>query len=318
MEPPIAVDGLCKRYGKRTALDDVTLSVGAGEIVGLLGPNGAGKSTTLSILATLLAADGGTVRVAGHRLPEGASFVRRSVGLVPQQTAVYPALTAAENLRFFASMHGLGRKAAADAASRALSLVGLEGRAVEPVARFSGGMRRRLNLACGILHRPRILLLDEPTVGVDPQSRERIFDAVAALGRDGTSILYSTHYMEEAERVCDRVVLLDSGRVIASGTSAELVAQIGLRPVLHLRTRRPPADDWTPPIGDARVLRRSGAELAIALGENADVAPVLLALDRGGSEVIEVALHTPNLADVFFHLTGRALRDEEGGPAAGV
>src|SRR5205809_2672572 len=207
--PPILVDGLRKSYGAQLALGGVSFEVAAGEIVGLLGPNGAGKSTTLGILATLLRFDAGRVAVACHALPAGAARARRALGLVPQQVALYPTLGARENLRFFACALGLGRAEAARSAAAALDLVGLSARAEEPVARLSGGMRRRLNLACGILHGPRVVLLDEPVVGVDPQSRERIFAAVEGLARSSAAVLYSTHQMEEATRLCARVVLLD-------------------------------------------------------------------------------------------------------------
>ena len=310
MESLIAVESLGKRYGARVALSGVSLSVGAGEIVGLLGPNGAGKTTTLSILATLLTADEGNVRVAGHRLPAEAAAARRLIGVVPQQTAVYPTLTARENLYFFGRMQGLNGRAADRAAAWALSFTALEGRADEPVASFSGGMRRRLNLACGILHRPRVVLLDEPTVGVDPQSRERIFEAVTELAGDGAAVLYSTHYMEEAERLCARVVLLDAGRMIAAAPTAELVARSGMTPIVHLRVRSPLAEGWLGPLDGVRLLEQRGSEISVGVADPSAVGAVLRAATLAGAEILELRLHTPNLADVFFKLTGRALRDE--------
>ena len=321
VEPLIAVEDLAKRYGKRVALAGISFTVGPGEIVGLLGPNGAGKSTTLSIAATLLPADRGTVTIAGRRLPGAAREVRRHLGFVPQQVALYPALTATENLRFFGRMQGLTARAAAEAAARALALVALEGRAGEPVVRFSAGMRRRLNLACGILHRPRVLLLDEPTVGIDPQSRERIFDVAETLRREGAAILYSTHYMEEAERLCGRVVLLDAGRVAAVGTPAELVGRTGMTQSIHLRTVRPLPPGWLARtegarIEGARILDGGGAETAIAVDDAAAVPTVLVSATRAGGEILELTLHRPNLADAFFMLTGRALRDEDAAPSA--
>jgi len=306
----IALEGVTKSYGTRRALAGVDFTVGAGEVVGLLGPNGAGKSTTLAILATLLAADGGRAVVAGHALPDGAAAVRARLGFVPQQTAVYPPLTASENLRFFARMLGLRGATARDAVRRALDTVGLAERADEPVAHFSGGMRRRLNLACGILHRPAVVLLDEPTVGVDPQSRERIFAAVEALARDGAAVLYSTHYMEEAERLCARVVLLDAGRVVAAGTPAELVARAAMRPRLEIRTERPLHPGWLPPLPAARVEHTLDGRVAVSVADPAVVPAVLDAAGRAGGTLLEVALHRPTLADVFFRLTGHALRDE--------
>jgi ABC-2 type transport system ATP-binding protein len=316
VQAAIVVEGLVKRYAGRVALGGVTFDVGSGEIVGLLGPNGAGKSTMLSILATLLVADAGAATVAGHRLPGAAGAVRRAVGLVPQQTAVYPTLTAAENLRFFARMQGLGGAAATAAVQRALALIGLEGRADEPVWRFSGGMRRRLNLACGILHEPRVLLRDEPTVGVDPQSRERIFAAVGELARAGAAILYSTHDMEEAERLARRIVLLDRGQVAAAGTAAALVAAARLTPRLRLRTARVLPEHWLANVDGVRALAGTGTEAVVEVADTAVVPAVLRAAADAGGDVRELALHRPSLADVFFTLTGHALRDDESPAAA--
>ena len=311
MAPPILVDGLHKRYGAQLALCGVSFEAAAGEIVGLLGPNGAGKSTTLGVLATLLRFDAGQVAVAGHALPARAARARRALGLVPQQVAVYPTLGARENLRFFARALGLGGREAARSTAAALDLVGLAARADEPVARLSGGMRRRLNLACGILHRPAVLLLDEPVVGVDPQSRERIFEAIETLARAGAAVLYSTHQMEEAERLCARVVLLDAGRVVAAGTPAALVAGAGLTPVLRLRTARPLPAGWLAGIAGATLAEFSAAETTVKVAETATVPAILAAALRAGGDVLEMALVRPSLADAFFAHTGRALRDED-------
>ena len=312
----ILLDGLRKSYGAHPALGGVSFAVGAGEIVGLLGPNGAGKSTTLGVLATLLRFDAGRVVVAGHVLPAEAARARRVLGFVPQQAAVYPTLGARENLRFFARALGLGGRAAATAVAEALDLVGLAPRAEEPVARLSGGMRRRLNLACGILHHPAVVLLDEPVVGVDPQSRERIFAAVEGLARHGAAVLYSTHQMEEAERLSTRVVLLDAGRVAAAGPPAELVARAGMTTLVRLRTTRPVPAAWLRAIPGARLVKSSADETVIGVADAATV-PALLAAALGAVDgILEVAVHRPSLADAFFALTGRALRDEDVAGAA--
>jgi linearmycin/streptolysin S transport system ATP-binding protein len=306
----IVVDRLEKRYGARRALEAVTFSVHGGEIVGLLGPNGAGKSTTLSILACALRADGGRVEIGGHPLPAEARAARRVLGYVPQRESLYPPLTARENLHFFGRMAGLGGAMIRDAVQRSLALVALDGRADEPIATFSVGMRRRLNLASGILHRPRVLLLDEPTVGVDPQSRECIFEAISGLVAEGAAVLYSTHYMEEAERLCGRVVLLDEGKVVASDTPAALVAELGRSPVLQLHTLGALPERWLSPLPSARLLARSDFQYEIELATVADVPAVLLAAERAGVEIQDLRLRRANLADVFFTLTGRALRDD--------
>ena len=298
-----------KVYRARRALDGVSFEVAPGEIVALLGPNGAGKSTALSIIATLLGQTRGYVEVAGHALPAGARLARRSLGLVPERVAVYPTLTARENLAYFAPLQGLDHRAARAAIARALALVGLESRADEQVAEYSGGMARRLNLACGILHGPRVVLLDEPTVGVDPQARERIYELERSLAADGGAILHSTHLMEEAQRLCDRVILLDGGRVIASGTPAELVARLGLRPLLTLHTERPLPAGWPGTVARARAISATAGRVVLEIDE-VGIVPALLDRARAdGGEVLDLTLHRPDLADVFFHLTGHELRD---------
>jgi len=310
MAAAIEVEMLEKRFGARLALRGVSFSVAHGEIVALLGPNGAGKSTALSILATILSADAGTVRVSGHGLPAEARAARRMIGYVPQRESLYPPLTARENLKFFARMMELDPATVRSASDRVLEIAALDGRADEPVAGFSTGMRRRLNLACGVIHRPRVLLLDEPTVGVDPQSRERIFEAIEGLAREGAAILYSTHYMEEAERLCSRVVLLDEGRIIAAGTADALVARLRSRPSIRLTTARPLPAQWLANVATARVVRHVAGEIEIEVAGLADIPAVLLAAVQAGGEILDMQLHRPNLADVFFTLTGRALRDE--------
>jgi ABC-2 type transport system ATP-binding protein len=316
--PLVRVDGLRVRYAERWALDGVTFAVGRGEVVGLLGPNGAGKTTTLSVLATLRAPDAGTAEVAGRAVDREPAQARRMLGLVPQQVALYPTLTARENLQFFARLLGLPRRERDEAVAGALAVAGLAERADDVVASFSGGMQRRLNLACALLHTPRVLLLDEPTVGVDPQSRERIFTAVRKQAAAGAAVLYSTHYMEEAERLCDRVVLIDHGRVVAAGRPAELVRQTarGLR--LAVVTRRALPSGWLDGVDGARAVRadetvdalaRRGDVTEVAIDDLATAGRVLERAAAHGGEVVEFHLHQPSLQDVFIELTGRALRD---------
>jgi ABC-2 type transport system ATP-binding protein len=311
MPASIVVEDVEKRYGERPALRGVTFHVAAGEIVGLLGPNGAGKSTMLSILATILRADRGRVAIAGFGLPEDAASARRAVGFVPQREALYPTLTARENVEFFARMLGLDRARARASIDRVLAIAMLEERSREPISGFSVGMRRRLNLACGLLHDPRVLLLDEPTVGVDPQSRERIFVAVRELAGAGTAVLYSTHAMEEAERLCHRIVLLDEGAVVAFGTTDELVSRARLAPTVRLATRAPLGDGWLADVRGVRIVRQSDVNAEIEIADLADAPAVMMAAARAGREVLELSLHRPDLADVFLALTGRALRDHE-------
>ena len=214
----LQVSGLRKVYGSLVAVDEVSFSVAPGQLLGLLGPNGAGKSTTVAMLAGLLQPDRGEVLINGERLSGDRHPVKRRIGLVPQDLALYEELTARNNLRFFGALFGLSGDALAGAIDRVLTLVGLSDRATHLVRTFSGGMKRRLNLAAGLLHDPDILLLDEPTVGVDPQSRNAIFDNLESLKARGKALLYTTHYMEEAERLADRIVIIDRGRVLADNT----------------------------------------------------------------------------------------------------
>jgi ABC-2 type transport system ATP-binding protein len=282
-------------------------------VVGLLGPNGAGKTTTLSVLATLRRPTAGIARVAGHAVDREPAAVRRALGFVPQSVALYPTLTARENLAFFARLVGLRGGAARAASAAALEVAGLAERAGDVVATFSGGMQRRLNLACALLHRPRVLLLDEPTVGVDPQSRERILGAVRAQAAAGSAVLYSTHYMEEAERLCDRVVLVDHGRSIAAGAPVALVRSAGHALRLEVITRRPLARGWLSGIERAEATDAGtgvgGAVAHVAIADFTVAAPVLERAAAVGGEVLEFHLHQPTLQDVFIQLTGRALRD---------
>jgi ABC-2 type transport system ATP-binding protein len=221
-EAPVAVRRVARRFGERIAVNDVSFEILRGEIFGLLGPNGAGKSTTVNLLSTYLPADAGEISIEGRPASAGME-VKRLVGVVPQELALYEDLTALENLDFFARIYGLPRWVRRERTQEVLEQVGLQDRAREPVRGFSGGMKRRLNLALGIVHRPAFLLLDEPTVGIDPQSREKIFDIVRELQRSGTTILYTTHYMEEAEQLCDRIAIMDDGRIVAMGTLEELL-----------------------------------------------------------------------------------------------
>jgi len=220
---PIQIDRVVKNFDGRRALDSVTLSLREGEILVLLGPNGAGKSTLVRTIMGRVRPDAGEVRIFGKSAPAGDSNARTEVGVVPQEIALYPNLSSMENLTVFGRYLGLHADALDHAVARALEWSALSDRAGEPVKNFSGGMKRRLNMAVGVLHRPKVLLLDEPTVGVDPQSRERIYQMIEGLKSDGTSLVYTTHYMEEAERLCDRVAIIDHGKIIAEGTKDELV-----------------------------------------------------------------------------------------------
>jgi ABC-2 type transport system ATP-binding protein len=226
MSTLVALEHVSKSYGDRPALRGLSLTVKEGDALGLLGPNGAGKSTTMSLITGLLEPDAGTVRLFGDQRP-GDRATRARIGFAPQSLSLYPVLTAEENLTFFARMNGCSGERLRDAVERGLRLAGLVERRRDRVATFSGGMQRRLNLACAVVHGPKLLLLDEPTVGVDPQSRAHLFECLKTLRAEGLTMIYSTHYMEEAETLCNRVAIVDQGRVLAEGTVKELVARHG-------------------------------------------------------------------------------------------
>lgn len=241
METVLEIEDLARRYGEQEALRGVSLSLRAGECLGLLGPNGAGKTTLVRAIAGRVRPDTGAITLLGQAVEPGAREGRASLGVVPQEIALYPLLTAAENLEVFGALQGVQGEALAERVDWALAFSGLESRRGDRVAAFSGGMKRRLNIACSVLHRPRVLLLDEPTVGVDPQSRERIWNMLDELRAAGTSIVLTTHQLDEAETQCDRIVIIDHGEVIAAGTLAELVDRIGdaaATPEAALRVQR--------------------------------------------------------------------------------
>ena len=311
--PIVNVTDLVKRFGDVTAVDGVSFSIAAGSIFGLLGPNGAGKTTIISMISCLLAPDGGDVTVDGHSVRTDSSRVRRVLGVVPQEIALYPTLTAAENLRFWGRMYGLGGRKLADAVDYGLKMAGLEEQANKRIETFSGGMKRRINIAAGILHRPKLLLMDEPTVGIDPQSRNHILDTVRELNREGMTVLYTTHYMEEVEVLCDRIGIVDHGRVIALGSLEELRALVGDEDRIHIEL----GDDRREAVRAAvsAVEGVSRAELAestleVLTPEAARVlGGVVAAIAQAGGSVRTVEVVEPNLESVFLHLTGRALRD---------
>jgi ABC-2 type transport system ATP-binding protein len=294
------------------AVDGVGFHVDEGETYGLLGPNGAGKTTTISMICGLLEPEAGEVVVAGSPMTPTSVATRKFIGYVPQDLAVYPDLTARENLRFFARLYGLGGREAKEREREVLEVIGLSDRADDRAKNYSGGMKRRLNIGIGLLHRPRLLVLDEPTVGVDPQSRNAILESVEQLGREGLAVLYTTHYMEEAERLCDRIGIIDHGRLIAEGTRPELVALVGERDRVLLTAT-----------GEVEAARAAVAALAdvhqasaedgsldlIVDGAGALLPELLQRVADAGAAVTSVAVQEPNLEAVFLQLTGRGLRD---------
>ena len=304
--PVLTVSNATKSFGKVKALDGATFDLGEGELLALLGPNGAGKTTLIRAITGRVRLDGGEVRLFGQTLSAGQT--PPELGIVPQDVALYPLLTARENLATFGRLQGLSGALLVRQVDWVLERTGLADRAAEPVKQFSGGMRRRLNIACGIVHRPRVVLLDEPTVGVDPQSRDHIYDVLGELRSSGVSLLLTTHHLEEAEARCSRTVIIDHGKVIASGTLPELVdLTVGRHRLVTLRVDAPMDDGVRKGLdvdaGDPRVVRARLADVG------AELPPLLDRLRAAGRYVEDVDVRGPSLQAVFIHLTGRELRE---------
>jgi ABC-2 type transport system ATP-binding protein len=308
-EVVLRCEHLRKSYGQLVAVNDVSFAIGEGETYGLLGPNGAGK---ISMVVGVLGRDSGEVTVDGQPHRVHGTAAKALIGYVPQELALYPDLTARENLRFFARLYGLRGRALRQRIEEVLEVVGLRERAGEKVDTFSGGMSRRLHIGVGLLNRPRLLVLDEPTAGVDPQSRNAILGSVQQLAGEGIAVLYTTHYMEEAERLCDRVGILDEGKLKAEGSRRELVRLVGTHDEVVLTTDSDPRAA-TEALGRLpEVSQVSGEESRIRLmvAEAAPLLPKLLSTAaEAGTTVRSVEVREPNLEAVFLHLTGKALRD---------
>jgi len=310
--PVLECAGLRKSFKDRVAVDGIGFRIAPGETYGLLGPNGAGKTTTISMICGILARDAGDVWVDGEAMTIGATGVKARIGYVPQDLAIYPDLTARENLRFFGRLYGLPRERLTGRVETVLGLVDLLDRANDRTEHYSGGMKRRLNIAIGLLHEPDLLVLDEPTVGVDPQSRNAILSSVEALTEHGLAILYTTHYMEEAERLCDRIGIMDQGRIIAEGTRRELVRIVGGVDRVTLGASgdlAASARELRPMPGVREVTVRDGALDLLVLDAHHLLPRLLEVTSHDGIAVRSVDVVEPDLEAVFLHLTGKALRD---------
>jgi ABC-2 type transport system ATP-binding protein len=300
--------GLRKAYGDRVAVQEVSLALRPGEVLGLLGPNGAGKSTTVGMICGLTVPDAGSVTLAGGvSLASDEAGYKRRIGLVPQDIALYEELPARMNLELFGALYGMAPEQIRRRADEVLAMVGLADRARDKPSTFSGGMKRRLNIACALIHDPEVILLDEPTAGVDPQSRNAIFDNLEALKAAGKALIYTTHYMEEAERLADRITIIDHGREVAEGTQAELFARLPAAQTLHIEIAGEPDDAL---LAGLPGVKRVGQRLDASVRDiGRDTCPLLAALAQRGVAVRAVASARATLEDVFLQLTGRALRD---------
>jgi ABC-2 type transport system ATP-binding protein len=302
---------LARSFGDFEAVRGISLEIAAGETFGLLGPNGAGKTTTLSMLSTLLAPSRGDVLVFGASAVDDPAEVRRRVGLAPQQISLYPTLSGQENLEFFAKLHGLDPAARQRRVDQLLGLVGLAPRRNDLVHTYSGGMQRRLNLACSMVHEPRLLLLDEPTAGVDPHSRENLFEVIRQIASAGTTVVYTTHYIEEAERLCDRIAIIDEGRIAAMGTLQELLGGFGMGEVIEIRSAALAGDgsslEALPEV--LKIERDEGMVRIYVKSAARSLAAIAGVLQKSGDEIESLEVYRVSLERVFMHLTGKALRD---------
>jgi ABC-2 type transport system ATP-binding protein len=308
----IEVENLRKSFGDFQAVQDASFVAQAGEVLSLLGPNGAGKSTTISMLSGLLAPTAGDACIMGHSILREPEAAKKSLGMVPQDIALYPDLSARENLVFWGKMYGLRGAALKSRVDEVLEVIGLTDRQKDHVGKFSGGMKRRVNIGAALLHKPAVIIMDEPTVGIDPQSRRHILDNVKELNQNGMTVLYTTHYMEEAAELSNHIAIMDKGKVIAYGTHAELIRMVGEQTRIDL-TLNIEAEKilqaWQTTPGVARIDRTDGKVTALVDDSNRVLPRLFEAASKAGVRITSVDIQEPNLETVFLHLTGRALRD---------
>jgi linearmycin/streptolysin S transport system ATP-binding protein len=317
-EKAIQIQDLHKRFGDVYAVQGVSLNVQEGEILSLLGPNGAGKSTTISMLSCLLAPTRGDALVMGHSITREPGAVKSAIGVVPQEIALYDDLSARENLHFWGRMYGLRGAALRQRVDEVLEIVGLTDRQKGRTAKFSGGMKRRLNIGIALLHRPQVIIMDEPTVGIDPQSRRSILNSVKELNRQGATVLYTTHYMEEAQELSDHIAIMDHGKMIAYGTHQDLIQIVGELDRLDLMLDAPLSETgqaehvierWRAVEGVRQVSAEDGTLTLLVDDSNMALPRLFESATQASVRITSVEIHEPNLEAVFLHLTGRALRD---------
>ena len=308
----LKVENLYKNFGNIAAVAGISFEVKRGEVFGLLGPNDAGKSTTISIISTLLPPSRGQIFFEGESIFENSRNLRQKLGIVPQDIALYPTLTGYENLRFWGNLYGLKGAELKKRINEVAEIIGLKERLKDKVEKYSGGMKRRLNIGAALLHKPDLLIMDEPTVGIDPQSRSHILETVLKLNAQGMTIIYTTHYMEEAEELCSRICIMDEGKIIASGTKQELVELVKERTRINIKLdnisdNMPQVFKEITGVLDAAILD----DTVTLFGENGDIllAEIISKVLEEKSKIQSIDIHKPDLEAVFLHLTGKALRD---------
>jgi ABC-2 type transport system ATP-binding protein len=312
MEKAIEVQNLHKAFGELKAVQGVSFDVQQGEIFSLLGPNGAGKTTSISMLSCLLRPDEGDAFIMGHSITRDPMGVKSVLGVVPQDIALYEDMSARENLTFWGKMYGLRGAALKSRVDEVLEVIGLTDRAKEYIKKYSGGMKRRVNIGIALLHKPKVIYMDEPTVGIDPQSRRSILDSVLNLKNDGTTVLYTTHYMEEAQELSDHIAIMDQGNMIANGTHAELVRIVGAMDRIRVTINSESAkvmDAWKTVKGVKTVSAEDGTLTILADDSNRVLPRLFETAASNNVRITSVDIQEPNLETVFLHLTGKALRD---------
>ncbi|WP_274366066.1 ABC transporter ATP-binding protein [Paenibacillus thermotolerans] len=308
----LQVVDLKKSFGNREVVRGVTFTVNKGEAFGLLGPNGAGKSTTISMICGLIESSGGDITVGGVSIRNNPMEVKRKIGVVPQEIALYPTISARENLYFWGRMYGLSRGEAKKRAEEVLEIVGLKDRAKEKIENYSGGMKRRINIGAALMHKPELLIMDEPTVGIDPQSRNHILETVKKLNQEGMTVIYTSHYMEEVEYLCERIAIVDQGEVIASGTKTELCNRLVGATSIQMKVNNPSQAmiDQLGTIPKVRGVKADGEQITIyAADARQTLGDAVALVIQSGLQVLSVDVQEPNLESVFLQLTGRTLRD---------
>ena len=308
----VEAKNLRKVFDGQAAVDNLSFEVREGEIFGLLGPNGAGKSTTISMLSCLLGPTSGEASIDGKSVAKQPMAVKKVLGVIPQEIALYPTLTARENLHFWARMYGLSSSETKKKAEEILKIVELTDRASDRIETYSGGMKRRINIAAGLLHNPKVLLMDEPTVGIDPQSRNHILETVKKLNQDGLTVIYTSHYMEEVEFLCDRIAIMDGGKIIAQGTKDELRLLIGDKDIIRAKVSNADQEKISALKNlkevEGATLKDEAVDVISSHGRKALPEVISFLIDKG-VEIHSIEIQEPDLESVFLHLTGKTLRD---------